>query len=307
MKVLVLGSRGMVGSSVARSLKEDSNNFYVIESNRQETNLFSLEETKSLISSHKPNIIVNSAAKVGGIMANSTNRSEFIFSNLKINMNVIESIIDFPEINLINLGSSCIYPLGAKVPINESSLMSGILEPTNSPYAMAKLTAIEMGDAISKEFGHKIINLMPTNLYGPNDNFSESDSHVIPGLIYRMHKAKKTEDETFSVWGTGKPLREFLHVDDLSNAIKFFINENINEGLYNVGSGQEISIKELVKMIKAVVGFTGDLIFDDTKPDGNPRKLLDSTKLMELGWKPSKDLNTGLDETYEWFLNNKVL
>tara|TARA_B100000131_G_scaffold316764_1_gene357446 strand:- start:205 stop:1128 length:924 start_codon:yes stop_codon:yes gene_type:complete len=307
MKVLVLGSKGMVGSSVVRKLKEGSSNFDVIESNRQETNLFSLEETKSLISNHKPNIIVNSAAKVGGIMANSKNRSEFIFSNLKINMNVVESIIDFPEINLINLGSSCIYPLGAAVPIKESSLMSGTLEPTNSPYAMAKLTAIEMGDAISKEFGHKIINLMPTNLYGPNDNFSESDSHVIPGLIYRMHQASKTGDETFSVWGTGKPLREFLHVDDLSNAIKFFINENINEGLYNVGSGQEISIKELVKMIKDIVGFTGDLIFDDTKPDGNPRKLLDSTKLMELGWKPSVDLNTGLDETYEWFLNNKVL
>lgn len=293
----------MVGSSVSRNLLENKK-FEIIESSREDTNLFSLEETKKLISGTKPNVVINSAAKVGGIMANNTQRTDFIISNLKINMNIVESIIQYPQIRLINLGSSCIYPLGAKVPISESALMSGSLEPTNSPYAMAKLTAIEMGDAITKEFGHKVINLMPTNLYGQNDNFSESDSHVIPGLIYRMHNSKLKNENSFTVWGTGQPLREFLHVDDLAKAIFFLIENNIHEGLFNVGSEEEVSIKELVEKISKVVNFQGDLMFDTTKPDGNPRKLLDSSKIKKLGWSPTINLDTGLENTYKWFVNN---
>jgi len=301
IKVLVLGSKGMVGSSVSRILSQ-SKDFKVIESNRDDTNLFSLSETKNLFKKVTPDIVVNAAAKVGGILANDTNRTEFIISNLKINMNVIESLVSFKQTKLINLGSSCIYPLEAKVPISESSLMTGPLEPTNSPYAMAKLASIEMGDAISKEFGNKIINLMPTNLYGTNDNFSENESHVIPGLIHRMHQSKTNNEEIFSVWGTGKPLREFLFVDDLAYAILFLIENNVYEGLYNIGSNEEVSIKKLVNVIRDIVGYKGKLIFDESKPDGNPRKLLDSSKLNQLGWYPKTKLSEGLKVSYDWYL-----
>ncbi len=294
----------MVGSSVSTILKKNKN-INLFESTRADTNLFSLTETKKLINDFKPDIIVNSAAKVGGILANDLQRTEFILNNLKININIIESLIKFPEIKLINLGSSCIYPLGAEVPITESSLLTGKLEPTNSPYAMAKLTAIEMGDAISKQYGHEVIDLMPTNLYGPNDNFSENESHVIPGLISRMHQAKTENKEEFKVWGTGTPLREFLFVDDLAKAIEFMILENVKPDLYNIGSNEEITIKALVEKIKNVIEYSGEIIFDDTKPDGNPRKLLDSTKVNALGWKPSIGLEQGLKITYKWFLDNK--
>jgi len=304
-KILVLGSRGMVGSSVVRILS-NFEKFDVITSNRKTTDLFSLKETQKLFNDTEPDYIVNAAAKVGGILANDTKRTEFILSNLKINMNIIESLIDHKNSKLINLGSSCIYPLGAPIPISESSLMSGALEPTNSPYAMAKLTAIEMGDAISKEYGHKIFNLMPTNLYGPNDNFSPDESHVIPGLIHRMHHAKINSEEEFLVWGTGSPLREFLFVDDLSNAIKFFIENDTEEGLYNIGSNEEITIKDLVLILKNIVGYEGKIIYDKTKPDGNPRKLLDSSKIKNLGWKPKTKLPNGLKITYKWYLKNII-
>ena len=303
MKVLVLGSRGMVGSSVSRILREN-NSIDLFESTRNDTNLFSLSETQRLFADFKPNIIINAAAKVGGILANNLLRTEFILNNLKININIIESIAQFPETKLINLGSSCIYPLGSEVPIAESSLMTGKLEPTNSPYAMAKLAAIEMGDAISKQYGHKVLDLMPTNLYGPNDNFSENESHVIPGLISRMHRAKIENKDKFEVWGTGKPLREFLYVDDLASAIKFTLDNDINPGLYNIGSNEEVTIKSLVNNVNNVIKFPGEIIFDDTKPDGNPRKLLDSSKFSSFGWKPAVDLSKGLKTTYDWYLNN---
>ena len=303
MKVLVLGSRGMVGSSVSRILREN-NSIDLFESTRNDTNLFSLSETQKLFADFKPNIIINAAAKVGGILANNLLRTEFILNNLKININIIESIAQFPETKLINLGSSCIYPLGSEVPIAESSLMTGKLEPTNSPYAMAKLAAIEMGDAISKQYGHKVLDLMPTNLYGPNDNFSENESHVIPGLISRMHRAKIESKDKFEVWGTGMPLREFLFIDDLASAIEFIIVNDINPGLYNIGSNEEVTINALVENIKNVIKFPGEIIFDDSKPDGNPRKLLDSTKFTSFGWKPAVDLSQGLKTTYDWFLKN---
>ena len=303
MKVLVLGSKGMVGSSVSRMLK-NNNDIKVFESARSDTNLFSLTETKELFANIEPDIIINAAAKVGGILANDLQRTEFILNNLKININIIESIIEFPEIKLINLGSSCIYPLVAEVPIKESSLLTGKLEPTNSPYAMAKLTAIEMGDAISKQYGHKVLDLMPTNLYGPNDNFSENESHVIPGLISRMHRAKIENKNIFEVWGTGAPLREFLYVDDLAKAIEFTIVNNVAPGLYNIGSNEEVTIKSLVENIRSVIDYPGEIVFDNTKPDGNPRKLLDSTKFTSLGWKPTTKLSEGLKTTYSWFLKN---
>ena len=305
MKVLVFGSRGMVGSSVVRNISKLEDNFNVTESSRDDTNLFSKSETEFLINKVKPDVIINAAAKVGGILANNINRTEFILDNLKINMNILESLVNKPNVKLINLGSSCIYPLGVEVPIKEESLMTGKLEPTNSPYAMAKLTAIEIGDAIKKEHGNEIINLMPTNLYGPYDNFSEKNSHVIPGLIYRMQKAKDNNEKTFSVWGTGKPKREFLHVDDLSSAIIFLLKNNHKEEILNIGSGEEVSISDLVEKIKKIINYTGEIKFDDKYPDGNPRKLLNSSRINSLGWKPEIKLDQGLKNVYEWYCKNK--
>ena len=304
MKTLILGSNGLVGSSLSRNLQKKSIYSHIISATRKDADLFSGSETKSLIENIKPDIVINAAAKVGGIVANDTNRTEFILENLKININLLESLIPYPETKLINLGSSCIYPLGAEMPIHETSLMTGPLEPTNSPYAMAKLTAIEIGDALQKQHGHKIINIMPTNLYGPFDNFSKTSSHVIPGLISRITIAKKEGDPIFKVWGTGKPLREFLYVDDLSDAINFLIENNYEPSIINVGSGEEVSIMELIHKIKEIVDFKGEIIFDDSMPDGNPRKLLDSSMINELGWKSTTPLDQGLSQTYNWYIDN---
>ncbi len=304
MKVLVFGSNGLVGSSLKSTLPNESIFDEIKFSNRADTNLFSYEDTSKTILNFKPDIIINAAAKVGGIYANNTQRTNFLLENLKININILESSTKLNSVKIINLGSSCIYPLNAPDPIKESYFMSGKLEPTNSPYAMAKLTAIELGNAIKTEFGHDVINLMPTNLYGPNDNFSKEDSHVIPGLLRKMHDAKTDNEKTFSIWGTGKPLREFLYVDDLSRAIIYILKENINEELINIGSGEEISIHSLSLLIKEVVGFKGSLEFDSKMPDGNPRKFLDSSLINSYGWKPSITLQNGLKDTYKWFLKN---
>ncbi|BCV01048.1 MAG: GDP-L-fucose synthase [uncultured marine virus] len=293
----------MVGSSLVKILG-DEKIFQIFPSSRKDTDLFSLDETIRKIDSEKPDIIINAAAMVGGIYANNTKRVDFIINNLKINMNILEASISFPEIKIINLGSSCIYPLNAENPIEESSIMTGKLEPTNSPYAMAKLSAIEIGDAIFQEYGHSITNLMPTNLYGPHDHFSENDSHVIPGMIHKMHIAKKENKESFNIWGSGKPLREFLYVDDLSLAIKKIIEERPENPLINIGSGEEITISKLAYMIKEVIGYQGELKFDKSMPDGNPRKLLNSEIIKNLGWSPKHKLKEGLNLTYEWYLDN---
>ena len=304
MKVLILGANGLVGSSLTRALKNSDIVSEIITSTRQDTNLFSFDETSNLIKNSKPNIVINAAAKVGGIYANNTKRANFIIDNLKINLNVLESCINDNSIKIINLGSSCIYPLNAQNPIKEEYFMTGVLEPTNLPYAMSKLSSIEIGRAMKDQYGHKVINLMPTNLYGPNDNFSEEDSHVIPGLIKRMHKSKIENADEFKIWGSGKPLREFLFVDDLSDAVEHLITNDINEDLLNIGSGVEISILDLAEKIKKVIKFEGNLAFDDSKPDGNPRKLIDSTKINNLGWKHKTSLDEGLKVTYDWFLKN---
>jgi GDP-L-fucose synthase len=305
LKILVFGSSGLVGSSIIRFYSENKTDYTIIESTRKDTDLFSFQETNKLIQSLKPNLIINAAAHVGGIHANNTQRTEFILNNLKINMNILESVINLPQTKVINLGSSCIYPLESEIPISETSLMTGKLEPTNSPYAMAKLTAIEIGDALSKQYGIKILNLMPTNLYGPNDNFSHQNSHVIPGLISRMHNAKIKKEKEFYVWGTGKPLREFLYVDDLAECINFLINQNKIEGLLNVGSGEEVSISNLVILIQETIGYDGKILFDSSMPDGNPRKLLNSSNINNLGWKPKTNLEVGLKKTYEWYVKNQ--
>ena len=303
MKILVLGSNGMVGTSILNSFSNE-NKFKIIPSTRKDTNLFIFSETERLINETKPDILINAAAKVGGIVANNEQRTQFLIENLRINTNILESCIPFKNIKIINLGSSCIYPLNAENPISEDEFMNGKLEPTNSPYAMAKLTAIELGNAMKEQYGHKVINLMPTNLYGPNDNFSEHDSHVIPGLMFRMEIAKNNNTDSFNIWGSGKPLREFLHVDDLSNAIKFIINNEIEDSILNVGSGDEVSIKSIAENIKQVIQYKGVLSFDTSKPDGNPRKLLNSSKMLNYGWKSEIQLFDGLESTYKWFQEN---
>ena len=304
MKIAILGSQGLVGSAVVRKFKNNNLFTKVISSNRETLNLFDYESVKKFIEQEKPDYIVNAAAKVGGILANNTYRADFILENLKINVNLLESLIPFKNIKLINLGSSCIYPLNAKNPIKEDYIMTGELEKTNSPYAMAKLTAIELGNSIQDQYGHKIVNLMPTNLYGPNDNFSDKNSHVIPGLMGRMHKTKNNKENKFAVWGTGNPLREFLYVDDLADAILFIIENNVEGGLINIGSSDEISISDLVDSMTKIIDYKGEIIFNTEYPDGNPRKLLDSSKILSYGWKPKVKIDEGLSRTYKWYLEN---
>jgi GDP-L-fucose synthase len=266
--------------------------------------LFNLDETSKFIEKNRPDVVINAAAKVGGIVANNTQRLEFILENLKINMNILEACIPFNQIKIINLGSSCIYPLNSENPIRESLIMSGKLEPTNSPYAMAKLTAIEIGDALSRQLGHEVINLMPTNLYGPNDNFHPLNSHVIPGLINRFHNSKLNNESEISIWGDGSPLREFLYVDDLADAIKFIIQNKISDNLINVGSSMEISISKLASLIAETVQYNGSIVYDTTKPNGNNRKLLDNSLINSYGWKAKTTLEAGLRLTYDWYLKN---
>jgi GDP-L-fucose synthase len=303
MKILVFGSNGLVGNSLRRALSNDDQ-YEVYFSTREDTNLFSQSETNSLIKSFSPDVVINAAAKVGGIHANNTYRSQFLLENLKINMNILESCIEDSNIFIINLGSSCIYPLDSPNPIKEDYFLEGKLEPTNSPYAIAKIASIELAQSLKIQYGHKILNLMPTNLYGPNDNFSDKNSHVIPGLIARMHKAKMENQKIFKVWGTGSPLREFLYVDDLADSILFLIQNSMECDLLNVGSGKEITIKELSNLIKSTINYSGEIEFDETMPDGNPRKLLDSRKINDLGWNANVDIKQGLENTYSWFLNN---
>ena len=304
-KVLVFGSNGLVGNSLVRILRNSSKVSNLVTSSRADTDLFAFQDTKKTIENVMPDLVINAAAKVGGIHANNTKRADFIIDNLKINMNILEACIPFKSIEIINLGSSCIYPLDAENPISEDSLLTGKLEPTNSPYAIAKISAIEIGRALTQQYGHNVLNIMPTNLYGPGDNFSEKESHVIPGLISRMHKSKVENDSEFKIWGSGEPLREFLYVDDLTRSIEFLIGKKTDEDLLNIGSGEEIKILELAEMVKNIVGFEGKLIFDSSMPDGNPRKLIDSSKINSMGWHPKTKLEDGIELSYNWFLKKK--
>jgi GDP-L-fucose synthase len=296
-----------VGSNLVKILSNSDTVSEVVPSSRNETNLFSFDETSKTINTSKPDLIINAAAKVGGILANDTYRADFILENLKININILESIVKYPQIKLINLGSSCIYPLNAEIPTKAESFMTGKLEPTNSPYAMAKIAAIEMGNALKNQYGHEIINLMPTNLYGPKDNFDLKSSHVIPGLLTKFHKAIVEKKSSIEIWGSGKPKREFLYVDDLARAIEFLLDIEWKYDLLNIGSGDEITIKELALLIKKITNYEGEIKFDNSKPDGNPRKLLDSQKIKSLGWEPSTSLTNGLELTYDWFKKNNSI
>ncbi len=304
-KLLVLGSQGLVGTAIKRS-EIINQKFIVHYSNRAEADLTNKKEVESLFNSVKPNITINCAGKVGGILANNTQRYEFLTENLLINLNLFETLKKYESSLLINLGSSSIYPKNSKFPLKESSLMTGPLEETNSAYSLSKIVGIAMGKAIESNI-LKTINLIPTNLYGPNDNFDSQSSHVVPGLINKFYNAQKNNDTECIVWGSGKPSRELLFVDDLVSALEVIIESNPKEEIINVGSGSEISIKDLANKISLIAGYKGKVVFDTSKPDGVLKKTLDSSLISSLNWSPKVGLDDGLKRTYEWYRekNNK--
>ncbi len=296
-KIYVAGHKGMVGSAIVRKLKKEGFG-NIITRTSAEGDLRNQQEVKDFFQAEKPDYVFLAAAKVGGIHANNTYRGEFLYDNLMIQNNVIHSSYEVDVKKLQFLGSSCIYPKLAPQPLNEDALLTGLLEPTNEPYAIAKIAGIKLCDAYRAQYGCNFISLMPTNLYGPNDNYDLNNSHVLPALLRKFHEAKLKGEKQVVVWGTGSPLREFLHVDDLAEAC-FYLMQHYNEPhLINVGSGEEISIKDLALLIKDIVGFEGQLTFDTSKPDGTPRKLMDVSKLHNLGWKHKIGLKEGIEEVY---------
>lgn len=299
-KIFVAGHNGMVGRAVCQKLSAE--NYNVITIDRNDLDLRDQSEVHKYIKFTKPDLVVICAAKVGGILANQTYPAEFIYENIMIQANVIHASHLNEVQDLIFLGSSCIYPVHANIPIDEDALLSGKLEPTNEAYAIAKISGLKMCQAYNKQYGRNYKTLQPSNLYGPYDNFNSETSHVIPGLMSRMHNAKTNNNPVFDVWGNGKPLREFLHVNDLASAVDLLISSKIPNDVLNVGSGVEISIAELVRSIQVVIGYQGSIKFLSEYPSGTYRKKLNSDKIRGLGWKPNIELSNGLVETYDWFL-----
>eukprot|EP01018_Ginkgo_biloba_P032596 Gb_24514 [translate_table: standard] len=304
-KIFVAGHRGLVGSAVVRKLLEAGFENLVLKT-RKELDLTRQADVEKFFFEEKPKYVIVAAAKVGGIHANNTYPAEFIAINLQIQTNVIDASYRSGVKKLLFLGSSCIYPKFAPQPITEDALLTGPLEPTNEWYAIAKIAGIKMCQAYRLQYKWDAISGMPTNLYGPNDNFHPENSHVLPALIRRFHEAKVSGAKEVVVWGTGSPLREFLHVDDLADAVLFLMDKYNDLPHVNMGSGNEVTIKELAELVKEVVGFEGELKWDSTKPDGTPRKLMDSSKLASMGWKPKMSLRDGLVNTYKWYLENYV-
>ncbi len=297
-KIFIAGHRGMVGSAIERKLNAEGYH-NIIHRTSNELDLRNQDLVNSFFLVDKPDYVILAAAKVGGIHANNTYRAEFIYDNLMMEANIIHAAYLNKVNKLLFLGSSCIYPKNAPQPLKEEYLLSGYLESTNQPYAVAKIAGIEMCDSYRAQYGCNFISAMPTNLYGTNDNYHPENSHVLPALIRRIILAKKNNDPVVTIWGTGTPRREFMHVDDLADAC-YFLLQNYNEpGLVNIGWGEDVSIKELATMIASKVGYTGSLEFDTSKPDGTPRKLMDTTKLNLLGWKPSIKLQKGIMRTID--------
>jgi GDP-L-fucose synthase len=304
-KILVAGHRGMVGSAIVRRLESEGFN-NLLTRDRSQLDLADESAVAKFFAEERPTIVIVAAAKVGGIKANNDFPVEFLLENLRIQNNLIRSAYESGVRKLLFLGSSCIYPKFAPQPIPETALLSGPLEPTNEAYAIAKIAGIKLCQAYNREYGANFISALPTNLYGPNDNFDLETSHVLAALIRKAHEAKVRKDKKLTVWGTGKPRREFLHVDDLASACLLLLEKYDSPEIINVGCGEDISIRELSELICDVVGFDGELAWDTSKPDGTPRKLLDVTKLRALGWKPAIPLRDGIARTYEWFRANSV-
>lgn len=295
-KVFVAGHTGMVGSALVRRLQQESCDILTVSS--KDVDLRRQSQVEDWMSDARPDVVILAAAKVGGILANSTHPAEFLYDNLMIEANVVHAAHRAAVEKLVFLGSTCIYPKLAPQPINEDSLLTGPLEPTNEWYAIAKIAGIKLCQAYREQFGCDYISVQPTNLYGPGDNYDLNSSHVLPALMRKAHEAKQQGSETLEVWGSGKPLREFLHVDDLADAIVYLAKTYSGSTPVNVGSGEEISIRELAKLICAVVGFEGNLKFDASKPDGTPRKLVDTSLLHSLGWDSARATKVGIEQTY---------
>lgn len=304
MRLYIAGINGMVGSAIAEEAKKQGHE--VIGKSSKELDLTNRDAVFTEMQSVKPDALVIAAAKVGGIGANSTFPVDFLSVNLQIQTNLLDAAHAANIERVLFLGSSCIYPKFAPQPIPESALLTGELEPTNEPYAIAKIAGLKLVEAYRKQYGHKWISAMPTNLYGPRDNFDLESAHVLPALIHRFHNAKVNDLAEVAIWGDGTPLREFLHVEDLASACLMLLNEYDGSVAINVGSGQETSILDLAQSISRIVGFEGTIEFDQTKPNGTPRKLLDTQFLGNMGWKAQVGLIDGLASTYAWFLNNKV-
>ncbi len=302
-RIFVAGGRGLVGSAIVRRLQADG--IEPVVASRDELDLLDQQAVDAWFAEHKVDQVYLAAAKVGGIHANDTYPAEFLRDNLVIQSNIIHSAWKSGVKKLLFLGSSCIYPKLAPQPMPEECLLTGELEPTNEWYAIAKIAGIKMCQAYRKQYGFDAISIMPTNLYGPGDNFDLKNSHVLPALIRKLHEAKVSGAESAGVWGTGNPRREFLHVDDLADACVFLMQNYSNPDIINVGWGRDISISELAHLISGIVGFTGSLEYDASKPDGTPRKLLDTSRLTALGWQPSITLETGVEMTYEWFRSSR--
>ena len=302
-KIFVAGHRGMVGSALIRGLETAGFN-KLLKRDRSELDLGDSEAVTKFFCNEKPEVMIFAAAKVGGIKANNEQPVEFLLENLRVQNNVIAAAHESGVRKLLFLGSSCIYPKLAPQPIPESALLSGPLEATNEAYAIAKIAGVKLCQAFSREYGANFISAMPTNLYGPNDNFDLETSHVLAALLRKAYEAKKSSARELVVWGTGTPRREFLHVDDCASACLFLLEKYDSPEIINVGCGEDISIHELAELICDVVGFDGELSWDKTKPDGTPRKLLDLSKLRGLGWTPTIPLRDGIAQTYEWFLKN---
>ena len=300
-KIYVAGHRGMVGSAIFRKLQAEGYPNLLVRSS-QELDLRNQQAVADFFASEKPDYVFLAAAKVGGIVANNTYRADFLYENLAIQNNLIHQAYLHGVKKLLFLGSSCIYPKLAPQPLKEEYLLTGLLEPTNEPYAIAKIAGIKLCDAYRDQYGCNFISVMPTNLYGYNDNYHPENSHVLPALIRKFHEAKTNGAANVTVWGTGSPLREFLFADDLADACYFLMQKYNEAGLVNIGTGHDLSIKELALLIKEVVGFTGELVFDTSKPDGTPRKLMDVTKLHSLGWQHRIELKEGLALAYQDFL-----
>jgi GDP-L-fucose synthase len=297
-KIFIAGHRGMVGSAIHRKLSS-LGYLNIVTRSSAELDLRIQERVNEFFEAERPEYVFLAAAKVGGILANNTFRADFIYENIMIQSNIIHSSYATGVKKLMFLGSSCIYPKLAPQPLKEDYLLTGLLEPTNEPYAIAKIAGIKMCDAYRSQYGCDFISVMPTNLYGPNDNYDLQNAHVLPSLVRKFHEAKINNSPEVSIWGTGLPKREFLHADDLADACVFLMNTYSDEGLVNIGTGEDISISDLALMIKEVVGYDGVIVYDASKPDGTPRKLMDVSKLSKLGWHYSIPLKQGLEMVYQ--------
>jgi GDP-L-fucose synthase len=300
-KIYIAGHRGMVGSAIHRKLLSKGFTNFVFRTS-QELDLRDQQSVRHFFDNEKPEYVFLAAAKVGGIIANDTYRAEFLYDNLLIEANIIDSAHRSGVQKLMFLGSSCIYPKLAPQPMKEEYLLTGLLEPTNEPYAIAKIAGIKLCDAYRSQYGCNYISVMPTNLYGPNDNYHPQNSHVLPAMIRRFHEAKLRGDSAVTIWGTGSPRREFLHADDLADACCFLMQQYNEPGLVNIGVGEDVTILELAQMVRRIVGFEGEILHDLTKPDGTPRKLMDVSKLHRMGWSASIDLEEGIKGVYKEFV-----